>query len=286
MKHIAIVTDSTANIPPELAAEYDITVIPLNIHWGEDTYKDGVTLDTSTFYQMLQERKDFPQTSQPSIGDFITLFQDVAARHETDTILGVFISSPLSGTLASASQAKAELPDLNIELVDSRSISMGLGFQALTAARLAQEGAAVEEILKGVHHVRASTELLIALDTLEYLHRGGRIGGAQRLLGTVLNFKPLLTLENGKIEALGKARSRHKSLQMFVELAEERLAGRRPAELAIMHVEGNGDVDYLTEMVNERLQPKRLYTGQISPVLGTHGGPGAIAMAFYTNNGV
>lgn len=284
MGRIAVVTDSTANLTPEMAEALDISIIPLNVHWGEDTYLDGVTLEISTFYRLLQERQDFPMTSQPSVGDFMTFFQQVAERYEADTIIGVFLSSLLSGTMASAIQAKAEMPELRIELHDSRSVSMGVGFQALTAARANKAGASVEEILEHTAKVRTRTELLIALNTLEYLHRGGRIGGAARLLGTLLNFKPMLTLEGGKVDALGKARSRRKSLEALVTEAQKRLAGRRPTELAIMHTPNEPDLEQLSTMVNEQLQPQRLYTGLLSPVLGTHGGPGAIGMAFYTDS--
>ncbi|MDX9955005.1 MAG: DegV family protein [Anaerolineae bacterium] len=287
MGRIAVVTDSTADLTPELAQAHDLSIIPLNVHWGEETYLDGVTLDIPTFYRMLQERKDFPMTSQPSVGDFMTFFQQVAERYQADTIVGVFLSSLLSGTLASAIQAKAELPDLRIELHDSRSVSMGVGFQALVAARANQAGASVEEILQTVAKVRSRMELLIALNTLEYLHRGGRIGGAARLLGTLLNFKPMLTMEGGKIDALGKARSRRKSLEALVAEALKRLAGRHPAELAVMHTPGDPDIPQLLDMINEQIRPQEITTGFLSPVLGTHGGPSAIGLIFYTEgNGV
>lgn len=287
MGRIAVVTDSTANLTPELAQAHDISVIPLNVHWGEETYLDGITLDIPTFYRMLQERKDFPMTSQPSVGDFMTFFRQVAERYEADTIVGVFLSSLLSGTLASAIQAKAELPELRIELHDSRSVSMGVGFQALVAARANQAGASVEEILHATAKVRSRMELLIALNTLEYLHRGGRIGGAARLLGTLLNFKPMLTMEGGKIDALGKARSRRKSLESLVAEALKRLAGRRPVELAVMHTPEDPDISLLLDMIKEQLQPQQITTGLLSPVLGTHGGPGAIGLVFYTeSNGI
>jgi len=282
MGHIAIATDSTVNLPPELIEAHKISTIPLNIHWGEETYLDGVTLDINTFYQWLQERDDFPKTSQPSVGKFIEFFKGIAERFNTDTILGIFLSGELSGTLSSAMQAKAELPDLRIELVDSRSLSMGMGFQVLEAARASQEGLPLDAVLERVYQVRARTELFIALDTLEYLHRGGRIGGAARLLGTMLSFKPVLAVENGKIEALEKTRGRTKSLQKLIEIAEQRLAGRHPDELAIVHVGAEEEAALLKKWVSERIQPKRLYTNTLSPVLGTHGGPGAIGFSFYT----
>ncbi|MFN2282854.1 MAG: DegV family protein, partial [Anaerolineae bacterium] len=208
MDRFVVVTDSTANLPPELVSEYDIPMIPLTVHWGEETYLDGVTLDASTFYKWLQEREAFPTTSQPSPGAFIEFFLSVAKKHETKNILGIFISAELSGTLASAIQAKNELPNLNIELIDSRSTSMGLGMQVLTAIRAEREGQPLEVAIEQVQHVRDNMNIIFAVDTLEYLHRGGRIGGAARLLGTALNLKPVLQIEDGKVMPLEKVRMR------------------------------------------------------------------------------
>ena len=287
MNKVAVVTDSTANLMPEVAEAYDISVIPLNVHWGDETYVDGVTLSAETFYQWLEEREEMPKTSQPSVGEFIQFFEEVAARHETDTIFGAFISAELSGTLASAIQAKAQLSHLNITLVDTRFVSMGVGFQALCAARASQAGASVDEILTRVQRVRAHTELIFTLDTLEYLRRGGRIGGAAHLVGTLLNLKPLLTIQGGVVEALGKSRGRQKSLQVLGETIQQRLTGRRPAELAVMHTgaEKDDDVDQVIAWVTEHIKPRRLYTGMLSPTVGTHGGPGAIGIAFHLGNG-
>ena len=284
MNRIVVVTDSTSNFPPELGDGYAIPTIPLVVHWGEQAYLDGVTLDTKTFYRWLSERKDSPTTSQPSAGEFMEFFQQVAEQSQTNTILGIFVSSELSGTLASATQARAELPDLNIELVDSRSISMGLGFQVLAAKRAVQEGLDLDAILARVQRVRASMQLIFTVDTLEFLHRGGRIGGAARLLGTALNLKPVLTLESGKVEALEKVRSRRKSLQRVVEIAEKRLAGRRPAELAILQTEADEDLTYMVELVNQQLKPEKLCACVLTPVVGTHAGPGALGVAFYTED--
>jgi DegV family protein with EDD domain len=286
MNKIAVVTDSTANLKPEIAEAYDIAVIPLKVHWGDKTYVDGVTLSAETFYQWLEEREDPPKTSQPSVGEFIQFFEEVAERYQTDTILGTFISAELSGTMASATQAKAQLPHLNITLVDTRFVSMAAGFQALCAARASRAGASVDDILAHVQQVRAHTDLLFTVDTLDYLRRGGRIGGAAHLLGTLLNLKPLLTIQGGVVEALSKSRGRQKSLQVMSETIQERLAGRHPPELAIMHtgVEGDEDVAQLTSWVTEHLKPQRLYTGLFSPVVGTHGGPRTIGITFHLGN--
>jgi DegV family protein with EDD domain len=281
MGKVAVVTDSTANLPPGIAEALDIPIIPLKVHWNGETYLDGVTLDTETFYQWLQEREELPVTSQPSAGEFLDFFKDVAERFNTDTILGVFISSDMSGTMASAKLAQQELPALQIEIVDSRSVSMGLGFSAMVAARMAKEDATLSEITEWLYQMRDEVQIIFTVDTLEYLHRGGRIGGAARLLGTVLNLKPLLAVENGQVEAVQKVRSRRKSLQQIIEEAQQRLDGRRPAELAVVQAEAEEDAEHLTGWVNEQLKPMRLYHSVLSPVVGTHGGPGTVGVAFY-----
>lgn len=281
MDRFVIVTDSTANLPPHLVAEYDVPIIPLTVHWGEETYLDGVSLDGPTFYQWLQERQAFPTTSQPSPGAFIEFFQHVAQKYATKTILGIFISAELSGTLASAIQAKAELPDLHIELIDSRSVSMGLGMQVLVAVRAAREGQPLEVVMERVLHVRDNMNVVFAVDTLEYLHRGGRIGGAARFLGTALNLKPVLHIQDGKVMPLEKVRMRRKSLQRVIEIVAERLNGRRLKEVAIIHAQAEDDAALVTGWVKERFTPEALYTSLLTPVVGTHAGPGALGIVFY-----
>ena len=289
MSKFAVVTDSTSNLPPEVVEKYAIPVIPLTVHWGDESYYDGVTLDTDTFYEWLKTRRDFPTTSQPSAGAFVDFFQEVAKEKETNTILGVFVSSEMSGTIASAMQARGHLfdirPDLQIEIVDSRSVSMGLGLQVLAAVEAESEGRTVEEAIDAIKKRQAATHVLFAVDTLEYLHRGGRIGGAARLVGAALNLKPVLTFIDGRGEALEKVRSRGKSLRRIIEIAEERLVGRRPTELALIHAEAEADLPMFEEMVRGRLNPKRLYTVTLSPVVGTHGGPGTLGVAFYAAEG-
>ena len=283
MERITIVTDSTCNIPSTLVEKYDISIIPLTLLWGDESYLDGIDVDADTFYRWLQEREEFPTTSQPSVGVFINFFNDVAERLQTDTILGIFVSSKLSGTLASATQAKAELPNLNIELLDSAYFSMGLGFQVLIAAQAAEEGMAMDAILERVHRTRESMKFVFSVDTLEYLHRGGRIGGAARLLGTMLNLKPLLTIEDGRVEPLEKVRSRQRSLKRMIEIAEQHLAGRTPTALAIMQADTQQEeVDMVAAWVKERLRPAEIYTVALSPVVGTHSGPGTIGIGYYT----
>ncbi|MCU0519575.1 MAG: DegV family protein [Anaerolineae bacterium] len=288
MTSFVVVTDSTSNLSPGPAEELGIPVIPLNVHWGEASYLDGVTLEAETFYRWLQERQDLPKTSQPSAGAFIDFFQQIADRENVKAVLGLFISEELSGTMASALQAKAHLaehrPDLRIEVVDSRSVSTGLGLQVLVAERVARQGGTIEAAMDKARWCSENTHVLFAVDTLEYLHRGGRIGGAARLLGSALNLKPVLTIAHGRVESLEKVRSRGKSLRRLVEIARERLGDRRPTELAIMHAAAPEDLAAFTEMVVEELKPERLLTRLLSPVVGTHAGPGALGFAFYAED--
>ncbi len=281
MEKIVVVSDSTSNLPPELLQELDVPVIPLHIHWGEETYLDGVTLAPEIFYRWLQEREDFPKTSQPSIGEFMNFFREVAERYQTNTIVGVFISSDLSGTMASALQAQAELSDLRIELVDSRSVSVGLGLQVTAVARAARSGPRLAEVLALTREPRARVQLLFTVDSLEYLHRGGRIGGAARFFGSALKLKPLLTVEGGKIDALEKVRGRRKAVQRMLQVAEERLAGRRPAEMAVMDIAAAEEAEELLAVVKERFQPRRLFHALVAPAIGTHGGPGTLGIGWY-----
>jgi DegV family protein with EDD domain len=183
--------------------------------------------------------------------------------------------------LASAIQAKNELPSLNIELVDSRSTSMGLGMQVLTAARAAREGQPMEIALEQVQHVRDNMYIIFAVDTLEYLHRGGRIGGAARLLGTALNLKPVLHLEDGKVMPLEKVRMRRKSLQRVVEIVKEKTNGRRLMEVAVIHAQAGEDADLVVTWIKELFAPEVMYSTILTPVVGTHAGPGTIGVAFY-----
>lgn len=281
MGHVAVVTDSTVGLSAEEAQNLGIAVIPLNVHWGNENYKDGETLDGLTFYRWLQERKDFPKTSQPSAGEFMKFFTAVAERYQTHTILGIFLSSDLSGTISSATLARQSLSGLQIEVMDSRTVAGGAALLVLAAARMAQAGAATGEILDQMRIIQANSNVLFAVDTLEYLHRGGRIGGAARFFGTALSLKPILEIRDGRVESLEKVRLRRKSLERMIEIAASRLQGKTPAELVVMHTGMDADTELFTALVRERLKPESCLPSLITPVIGTHTGPGTLGIAFY-----
>jgi DegV family protein with EDD domain len=273
------VTDSTAYIPEEALDGLSMPVIPLWLIWGDERFRDGVDIDPPTFYRRLRESKTFPTTSQPSAGEFVDFFRQAGAG--ADAIVGAFISSKLSGTVPNAQAARAQLPELTIRIVDSLSASMGLGFVALAAARAAAAGQSLDEVVAAAEDMRDRTHLLFAVDTLEYLHRGGRIGGAKRLLGTALNIKPLLYLEEGGIEPLAQVRTKRKAVAQMLDTAEEWLGGRRMAEAAVLHVDNPKEGESVIEQVRDRFGISTVYRTTVSPVIGAHVGPGTVGMSFY-----
>ena len=278
---IAVVTDSTAYIPAEALGDLNIPIIPLWLIWGDERFRDGVDIDPPAFYRRLQEAKTLPTTSQPSAGEFVEFFRRVAAENDTDTIVGIYISSGISGTVASAKAAKAQVPELNITVIDSLFTSMAQGFIALAAARVAAAGGSLEEVITTAEKTRDRMNILFAVDTLEYLHRGGRIGGAERLLGTALKIKPLLHLEGGHIEPLAQVRTKRKAIAQMLDIVEERLGGRQMGEASILEAGNPEERKVVAQQVKERFGISTVYHAMVSPVIGTHVGPGTVGIAFY-----
>jgi DegV family protein with EDD domain len=275
---VLVVTDSTAYIPKEALAGLDIPIIPLWLIWGNDRFRDGVDIDPSTFYRRLQESKEFPTTSQPSAGEFEEFFRQVGA--DADGIVGIFISSKLSGTVPNAQAALAQLTDLDIRIVDSLEASMSLGLIVLAAARAAAAGKSLDEVVAAAKKVRDQVHILFTVGSLDYLHRGGRIGGARRLLGTALNIKPLLHLAEGRVEPLTQVRTKRKAVARMLEIAEERLNGKQMAEVAVLNVNVPDEGAAIAEQVKERFGVSTIYHTGVSPVIGAHLGPGTVGIAF------
>ncbi len=280
-ERVAVVTDSTACIPDEALNGLDIPVIPLWLIWEEERYRDGVDIPPETFYRRLQERDTIPSTSQPSVGEFIDFYRHVAEERQTKTIVGTFISSKISGTVTSAQTAASQVPELDVTVIDSLSTSMGLGFVALAAAREAAAGGSAEDVATAAHAVRQRLTVLFTVDTLEYLHKGGRIGGAKRFLGTMLNIKPLLHLNDGCVEPMCQIRTKQRALTEMLDKAQERLNGRDMAEVAIIDVDSGQEAEAVAERVRERFQVATVYRAPVSPVIGTHAGPGTVGIGFY-----
>lgn len=279
MSKIAVVTDSTAYLSEEIISTYGITVVPLVVIWGEETFLDNIDIGPKEFYERLSTADVMPSTSQPTIQAFADVFKKLHA--EGYDILTVVISSALSGTLDSAIQAKKMVPDANITLIDSLCTSIPLGYMAMAAARAAQNGATLEECAKFVETVREHTQVFFAVETLEFLHRGGRIGGASRFLGTALGLKPILYFEEGKIEALEKVRTSKKAHMRLVELVEAGGNGKSPVNfVGVVHADSEETASELLNLAEEKFQPDELMLASLSPVIGTHTGPGTIGIAY------
>jgi DegV family protein with EDD domain len=279
MKKVAIVTDSTAYLPDDLVSAYNISIVPLVVIWGEETLRDNVDIGPNEFYERLSNTKVMPTTSQATIQSFVDVFTHLHAQGFE--ILTIVISSGLSGTMDSAIQAKKMVPEAKIELIDSQFTSIPLAFIALSAARAAKRGASLEECKKIAETVREHTDVFFAVDTLEFLHRGGRIGGASRFLGTALNLKPILQLQEGKIEAIERVRTSKRAHERLLELLDTGVNGQEPINLmGVVSAAAEESAAYLHDEIKKRLQPDEVLLANLSPVLGTHTGPGTVGVAY------
>jgi DegV family protein with EDD domain len=281
MAKVALVTDSTANIPAELSKGLPLFVAPLQVIWGENTYRDRVDIQASEFYTRLQDARVMPSTSQPSPAVFMDIYRSLLDQGYE--ILSVHISAKLSGTLDSAIQAQRNFPGAQIELVDSNSTSMALGFPVLNAARAAAQGASLQDCRGLAERCSANSGLLFAVSTLEFLRRGGRIGGAAAFLGTALNLKPLLELRDGRIEAVERVRTMSKAVDRLLDIFTERVGDRRPVQIAGLHANAPEEARLLLERARQRFSGSDVSEAaisEVSPVLGTHAGPGCVGLAF------
>ena len=275
---VAVVTDSTAYLPQEIIDKYGMKVTPLVVIWAGEEYRDNVDISADEFFSRLTTAKEMPTTSQPTPAVFKEVYEELLGQGYD--ILSIHISGHLSGTIASAKQAKAMFEEGNIEIVDSLSTSMGLGWTALLSARLAQEGKNLAEVKDFAEKACQNTYVAFAVDTLEFLHRGGRIGGAQHLLGSALNMKPILHLDEGKIDSLEKVRTRKKSLNRLAEVAIEAVGGKTPVYLAVFHAEAEEDAQYVLDKIAAAVNPKETMVTGISPVIGVHTGPKVVGFSF------
>lgn len=278
MQPISIVTDSTAYIPDNLLMEYNIKVAPQVLIWDDATMLDGVDISPTQFYERLKTSETMPTTSQATIASFKEIFEPLVAEgHE---ILAILVSDKLSGTIQSAVQAKGLLPDARIEIVNSESTAMALGFQVLAVARAAREGKSLDELAKLAKETVNLSGVVFAVATLEFLHRGGRIGGASRLLGTALSLKPILELRDGVIEPVERVRTKSKAHARLLDILDERVAGRTPVRLAALHSVAEMDAREMLEKASARLSPVESFVTDLSPVVGAHVGPGLVGMAY------
>jgi DegV family protein with EDD domain len=281
MTRIAIVTDSTAYIPEELRTKYNIRMAPQQLIWGNETFRDGLDITPTQFYQRLRVDQTNPKTSQASPGAFKELFAE--ALKSADAVVAIVISGALSQTFNSANVAKNDFPEAQIEVIDSQSTAMALGFIAISAAQAAAEGRSIVEIKKLVEEMVPRTGVAFVVDTLDYLHRGGRIGGAARFIGNLLNTKPVLHLKDGKVDALERVRTKKKAVEFMIDHIAKQIEGKSNVRLATLHADAEGEARELLATATKRLNAVESILAEVSPVVGVHTGPGTVGLAWKTD---
>ncbi len=276
---VRIVTDSTSDLPRDVTEQWGIRIVPLRVVFGLETLRDRIDITPDAFFNRLKASTVLPTTSQPSPADFQAVFK--AALQAGEEIVCLTISAALSGTYLSATTAKEMFPNAPISVIDSRTTSMALGMVAEEAARMAMAGATRQQIVARVEKLLPLTHVLFTVDTLEYLQRGGRIGGAQALLGTLLNIKPLLTLHNGRVEPVERVRTKRKALDRMVEIAAQRAREAGYAyHVAVIHGQAPDEAAYVASRAREQINCVHIRQSEIGPVLGVHVGPGVVGIAF------
>lgn len=278
-----IVTDSTADLPAEVAGGLGITVVPLIVFFGDEAYLDGVDLDNVSFYQKLAASKDLPHTSQPSPAAFQETYQRLIDEG-AEAILSIHLSSKLSGTYQSACAARDALAEegrkVPIEIIDSLSISVGMSYAIEQAARQARGGKSLEELKASVEDILARTHILAVLDTLEYVRRGGRIGGARAMLGNMLSFKPIVSLKDGEVVPVEQPRTRSKAYARIAQLLSE----MGPVE-RVSIAESSDEVGQQLSAAVKEVYSGEMPVYRLGAVLGTHTGPGTAAIALVKARG-
>jgi DegV family protein with EDD domain len=281
---IAVITDSTCNIPPELVKQYNIYLVLQHLIWGTEDLLDLKDISSGQFYDRLPRDPIHPKTSQPPASEFAEVIEQAVKDGAKEAVV-LTVSAPLSGTNGSAVQAK-EMVDIPVTVVDSRSAGMGLGWQVLAAARARDAGADVSGMVAAADKVRASLLMLLMVDTLEYLHKGGRIGGAQKLIGTALNLKPRLQVNpvSGLVESVERTRTRNKAIEGMYQAYFEKQDKSKPMHVAVHHTAALKDAEQLAERIRNEHKPAELVIVELTPVLGVHTGPGLLAITGYTES--
>jgi len=278
MKKVAVVTDSSANVPEHLVQQLDIRIVPILLAINGQTFRDGENITASNVYQRLRTSRHMPTTSAPSVGDFVRVY--AAAAQEASGIVSIHLSPKFSATYKVAMTASQLVDGAPIRLINCHTAAMGQGFVVLEAARAAAAGTDLSAVLARAKTVASKVNLLATLDTLEYLHRGGRIGGAAALVGTVLQIKPVLYVADGHVDVYAKPRTRSRAIRIMLERMAEQAAGR-PLHAAILHADVIEEAEALRQQIAAQFDCAELYITELTPVMGAHTGPGVLGVVFY-----
>jgi len=279
---VKVITDSTADIPAELIRELDIGVVPLKVHMGGTSYLDGVTIKAEEFYRKLRESSELPTTSQPSPIDFVEVYREAAKEGDTD-ILSIHLSSALSGTYQSALLAKSMVEnEFKVTVLDSKKASFAIGLIVVEVARAAKAGKSIDECVALANRMIEKEQVLFLVDTLDYLQKGGRIGKAAALVGSLLNIKPILSLsDQGEVCPVDKVRGGSKAEARVFELLREKVAAGSRVIAGVVHAERKAKAEEWADKLRELYEVKELTITDVGPVIGTHTGPGVVGIILY-----
>lgn len=272
---VGIVTDSTTDLPPQLAAELGVSIVPLSVIFGDDVYREGIEITPDLFYDKLARAKDLPTTSAPSVGDFLEVYREKLKT--TDEIVSIHLSSKLSATYGNACQAAAQLADegAKIDVFDSQTVSYGAQFLVARAARAAASGASTEEIRKALAGMVERIHVYIVLDTLEYVRRGGRIGRARAFLGTVLRVKPILSIHHGEVHPEERVRTRAHALERVFQIAT---SYPNIEEIGVAYSTNGQEAEEMKRRLEQAFEGVPIGMARLGPVVGVHGGPGTLGV--------
>jgi DegV family protein with EDD domain len=278
---IALMTDSTCDIPEELIQQYGITIIPELVIWSGQTFRDRIDISPQTFYERIEKDPVMPTTTLPTPTEFEKVYKDAIAQGAKEIVIFT-VSAAMSGTFQASKQV-ADRMGFPVHVVDSKGPTMSLGWQVLAAARAQEAGASVQEMLAAADKVREKLVQIVCLNTLEFLHRGGRIGTATKFLGTLLDIKPLVQINHktGIVEPSGQARTRKKSIEVLIERFFEQVQTASPIHVAVMHGNALEEAQVIAERIRQTYAPKELLVNITGPVLGIHTGPRALALCGY-----
>ena len=274
MAQVGIVTDSTSDLTPEMVREYGITVVPLSVHFGDEQFLDKVEITGDQFFHRLASSPQLPKTSAPSVQAFRRAYETVAA--DVSGIVCITVGSKLSGTYNAASLAARDFEQVPVRVVDSRTASIALGLVAIAAAEGARSGASLDEVESLARHAADRTNIVFYADTLEYLQKGGRIGRAQAMLGSILEVKPVLTVTEGEAAQYARTRTRGKAIQALVDWAGKL---SNPERLSVIWHQNETDLNRLLDGLAQHYPREKIEIAQYGPVIGVHVGPGAMGVA-------
>ena len=277
-ERVEIVTDSASSITEAMGAEHGISIVPISVQIGDRSYKDGVDLTPDIFYSSL-DGPDMPMTSSPTPRDFIQVYRKLAERARK--IISVHITSDGSATCQVAALAAKSVPEVEVTVYDSKGVSMGVGFLAIEAAKAAMQGLRKEEILEKLDALRERMHTFVAIPTLKYLQRSGRVRQGQAILASLLSIKPVLEVKDGAVRVAAHVRTFSAAVAKMLDLASS-AAGNLPTVVAVMHANAKAQADAVAELVKKRLNVKELIIGEAGPALAVHGGPGMVGIVFYT----